>query len=93
MLSLKIFQSCVVLTKKEFLNCSVLAGNCLKHWLLLQTDLSTMFFLTKSSNCFARMVRFDFLSPKIVINIAQDKDWGQLGIYPPLFGLIGYFKI
>ena len=60
MLSLEIFQSCVVLTKKEFLNCSVLAGNCLKHRLLLQTDLSTMFFLTKSSNLFARMVRFGF---------------------------------
>ena len=25
--------------------------------------------------------------------IAPDKDWRQLGIYPPLFGLIGYFKI
>ena len=24
--------------------------------------------------------------------IAPDKDWRQLGIYPPLFGLIGYFK-
>ena len=24
--------------------------------------------------------------------IAPDKDWKQLGIYPPLFGLIGYFK-
>ena len=23
---------------------------------------------------------------------APDKDWKQLGIYPPLFGLIGYFK-
>ena len=27
------------------------------------------------------------------INIAPDKDLRQLGIYPPLFGLIGYFKI
>ena len=26
-------------------------------------------------------------------SIAPDKDWRQLGIYPPLFGLIGYFKI
>ena len=26
------------------------------------------------------------------ISIAPDKDWRQLGIYPPLFGLIGYFK-
>ena len=24
--------------------------------------------------------------------IAPDKDWRQLGIYPPLFGLIVYFK-
>ena len=24
--------------------------------------------------------------------IAPDKDWGLLGIYPPLFDLIGYFK-
>ena len=24
--------------------------------------------------------------------IAPDKDWKQLGIYPLLFGLIGYFK-
>ena len=23
--------------------------------------------------------------------IAPDKDWRQLGIYPPLFDLIGYF--
>ena len=30
----------------------------LKHWVLLHIDLSTMFFFTKSSNCFARMVRF-----------------------------------
>ena len=37
-----------------------LADNCLKHWLLLQTGLSTMFFFTKSSNCFAGMVRFGF---------------------------------
>ena len=27
------------------------------------------------------------------VNIAPDKDWKQLGIYPPLFGLIGYFKL
>ena len=26
------------------------------------------------------------------LGIAPDKDWKQLGIYPPLFGLIGYFK-
>ena len=25
--------------------------------------------------------------------IAADKDWRQLGIYPPLFDLIGYFKL
>ena len=25
--------------------------------------------------------------------IAPDKDWKQLGIYPPLFGLIGDFKV
>ena len=24
--------------------------------------------------------------------IAPDKDWKHFGIYPPLFGLIGYFK-
>ena len=30
---------------------------------------------------------------KILDTIAPDKDWRQLGIYPPLFGLIGYFKI
>ena len=28
----------------------------------------------------------------VVFDIALDKDWKQLGIYPPLFGLIGYFK-
>ena len=27
------------------------------------------------------------------LSIARDKDWMQLGIYPPLFGLIGYFKL
>ena len=26
-------------------------------------------------------------------NIVPDKDWKQLGIYPPLLGLIGYFKL
>ena len=26
------------------------------------------------------------------VNIAPDKDWRQLGIYPPLFGLLGYLK-
>ena len=26
------------------------------------------------------------------MHIAPDKDWRQLGIYPPLFDLIGYFK-
>ena len=26
------------------------------------------------------------------MDIAPDKDWRQLGIYPPLFGLIGYGK-
>ena len=26
-------------------------------------------------------------------SIAPDKDWKQLGIYLPLFGLIGYFKL
>ena len=25
--------------------------------------------------------------------IAPDKDWKQLGIYPHLFGLLGYFKL
>ena len=29
---------------------------------------------------------------KYTLYIAPDKDWKQLGIYPPLFGLIGYFK-
>ena len=29
----------------------------------------------------------------LIVSIAPDKDWGQLGIYPPLFGLIGYFKL
>ena len=29
---------------------------------------------------------------RIPNSIAPDKDWRQLGIYPPLFGLIGYFK-
>ena len=29
------------------------------------------------------------------VSIAPDKDWRQLGIYPPLFALIGYsnFKL
>ena len=26
------------------------------------------------------------------LTIAPDKDWRQLGIYPPLLDLIGYFK-
>ena len=26
-------------------------------------------------------------------HIAPDKDWKQSGIYPPLLGLIGYFKL
>ena len=26
------------------------------------------------------------------VDIAPDKDWGQLGIYPPLSDLNGYFK-
>ena len=30
---------------------------------------------------------------EVLSHIAPDKDWRQLGIYPPLFGLIGYFKI
>ena len=29
----------------------------------------------------------------VMLVIAPDKDWRQLSIYPPLFGLIGYFKI
>ena len=29
---------------------------------------------------------------KLSGSIAPDKDWRQLGIYPPLFDLIGYFK-
>ena len=29
---------------------------------------------------------------KVLLPIAPDKDWRQLGIYPPLFDLIGYFK-
>ena len=28
----------------------------------------------------------------VLEDIAPDKDWRQLGIYLPLFGLIGYFK-
>ena len=28
----------------------------------------------------------------IYVVIAPDKDSRQLGIYPPIFGLIGYFK-
>ena len=28
----------------------------------------------------------------VVGSIAPDKDWRQMGIYPPLFDLIGYFK-
>ena len=54
-------------------------------------------------NCFNR---FNVLLRKRILNykssdtiailkmdaIAPDKDWRQLGIYPPLFGLIGYFK-
>ena len=46
----------VFCTKKKFLNWSDLAVIGLKHWLLLHTDFSTMFFFTKSSNCFAQMV-------------------------------------
>ena len=30
--------------------------------------------------------------PLAIVIIAPDKDWRQLGIYPPLFDLIGYFK-
>ena len=28
----------------------------------------------------------------VMLTIAPDKNWRQLGIYPPLFGFIGYFK-
>ena len=36
---------------------------------------------------------YNMLSERILVsNIDPDKDWRQLGIYPPLFGLIGYFK-
>ena len=40
-------------------------------------------------------VSWSFLKPvrqNIGPDIAPDKDLKQLGIYPPLFGLIGYFK-
>ena len=36
-------------------------------------------------------IRMTIFEGNIVI-VAPDKDWRQLGIYPPLFGLIGYFK-
>ena len=38
--------------------------------------------------------QFSYFSTKtyVVGTIAPDKDWRQLGIYPPLFDLIGYFK-
>ena len=42
------------------------------------------------------MICFCILQHRLVNDtggIAPDKDWRQLGIYPPLFGLIGYFKI
>ena len=33
-----------------------------------------------------------FVGDQSCLSIAPDKDLRQLGIYPPLFGLIGYFK-
>ena len=42
----------------------------------------------------ARFVQWSRIICAILVEgiIAPDKDWMQLGIYPPLFGLIGYFK-
>ena len=37
----------------------------------------------------------EYYGPKTysIINIAPDKDWKQLGVYHPLFGLISHFKL
>ena len=56
-----------------------LASCCL--YLYLVTTITTEVFINYFPILFS--VNYD---------IAPDKDWRQLGIYPPLFGLNGYFK-
>ena len=55
-LSLSLSQSITVLTKYECLKFSVFAGMGLNHWVLLHIEFSTMFVLTKFSNCLALIV-------------------------------------
>ena len=38
------------------------------------------------------LIEVEFLYIFQHYSIAPDKDWRQLGIYPPLFDLIGYLK-
>ena len=38
------------------------------------------------------IIRNNFLKYRTKQAIAPDKDWKQLGVYPPLFGLLGLFK-
>ena len=48
-----------------------------------------------SNNIYIRrhkLINFLLLLTMQIGIIALDKDWKQLGIYQPLFGLIGYFK-
>ena len=52
---------------------------------------------TLNTNTFSVNLKIvDHLNLKLLIfysnTIAPDKDWRQLGIYPPLFDLIGYLK-
>ena len=55
----------------------------LKQQIHIYASLSR-FFLGEEINQYKTNLHIDVIAP--------DKDWKQLGIYPPLFGLIGYFK-
>ena len=48
--------------------------------------------IVPSQFCCCASEIFLISQPKHMLFIAPDKDWRQLGIYPPLFGLIGYLK-
>ena len=60
------------------------------HW---QKVISRQQKLTISRKELSKLLKIlDLISDLKKENIAPDKDWRQLGIYPPLFDLIGYFK-
>ena len=55
-------------------------------WVSVQENLSSVFANNKGTDQPAHQRSL------ISTIIAPDKDWRQMGIYPPLFDLIGYFK-